>query len=93
LSRFSASAAIAPGVSVMTEIQASKEASAAFRHLGTDAKVTGLYEGPPPRALINGRLMRVGQMLDEGLAISFEGIDAQNRILNFVDHSGAKVSK
>jgi hypothetical protein len=37
--------------------------------------------------------MRVGQMLDEGLAISFEGIDAQNRILNCVDHSGAKVSK
>jgi len=77
----------------MTEIQASKEARAAFRHLGTDAKVTGVYQGSPPRALINGRLIRVGQMLDEGLEISFEGIDAENRILNFVDRSGARVSK
>jgi hypothetical protein len=37
--------------------------------------------------------MRVGQMLDEGLEISFEGIDAENRVLNFVDRSGARVSK
>jgi hypothetical protein len=77
----------------MTEIQASEEASVAFRYLVTDAKVTGVYQGSPPRALINGRLMRVGHMLDEGLAISFEGIDAENRVLNFVDRSGARVSK
>jgi hypothetical protein len=32
-------------------------------------------------------------MLDEGLAIPFKGIDAENRIVNFVDRSGAKVSK
>lgn len=93
LSSFFSSAAIAPGVSVTTEIQASKEASAAFRYIVTDAKVTGVYQGSPPRALINGRLIRVGQMLDEGLAISFEGIDAENRTLNFVDRSGARVSK
>jgi len=30
-------------MSVMTEIQASKEASVAFRYLVTDAKVTGVY--------------------------------------------------
>ncbi len=93
LGRVSSSAAIAPGVSVTTEIQASKEASAAFRSFVTDAKVTGVYQGSPPRAFINGRLIRVGQMLDEGLAISFEGIDAENRMLNFVDRTGAKVSK
>jgi hypothetical protein len=93
LSSFSSSAAISPGVSVTTEIQASKEASAAFRYIVTDAKVTGVYQGSPPRALINGRLIRVGQMLDEGLEISFEGIDAENRVLNFVDRSGARVSK
>ncbi|PAW74324.1 MAG: hypothetical protein B9S26_01250 [Opitutia bacterium Tous-C4FEB] len=80
-------------MSVTTEIQSSKEASAGFRYIVTDAKVTGVYQGSPPRALINGRLIRVGQMLDEGLAISFAGIDAENRILNFVDRSGARVSK
>lgn len=93
MGRVTASAAIAPGVSVTTEIQASKEASPAFRSFVTEAKVTGVYQGSPPRAFINGRLVRVGQLVEEGLAITFDGIDAENRMLLFIDRSGARVSK
>lgn len=93
MGRVTATTAIAPGVSVTTEIQASREASPAFRSFITEAKVTGVYQGSPPRAFINGRLVRVGQMLDEGMAITFDGIDADNRMLLFEDRSGARVSK
>jgi len=58
-----------------------------------DAKVSGVYQGSPPRAFINGRLIRVGQLVEEGLGISFSGIDAENRMLLFKDRTGARVSK
>lgn len=93
LGRVTSSTAIAPGVSVTTDIEASKGASAAFRAFVTEAKVTGVYQGSPPRAFINGRLVRVGQSVEEGLAITFDGINSDNRVLLFVDGSGARVSK
>jgi hypothetical protein len=93
MARVTASTAIAPGVSVTTEIQASRDASPAFRTFVTEAKVTGIYQGSPPRAFINGHLVRVGQTVEEVLEITFDGIDSENRILLFVDRSGARVSK
>lgn len=93
LGRVSATTALAPGVTTTTEVRASPEASPAFRSFVADAKVSGVYQGSPPRAFINNRLIKVGQMVEEGLAISFDGIDAENRMLLFKDKTGARVSK
>ena len=93
MTRVTSSKAIAPGLSVTTEIQASRDASPAFRTFVTEARVTGVYQGSPPRAFINGHLVRVGQTVEEVLEITFDGIDSENRILLFVDRSGARVSK
>jgi hypothetical protein len=93
LGRVSATTALAPGVTTTTEVRASAEASPAFRSFVADAKVSGVYQGSPPRAFINNRLIKVGQMVEEGLAISFDGIDAENRMLLFKDRTGARVSK
>ena len=94
LGRVSTNMAVAPGVTTTTEIQASAEASAAFRSFVADARVSGVYQGLPPRAFINGRLIRVGQLVEEsGLNIFFSGIDAENRMLLFKDRTGAVVSK
>ncbi len=93
MNKMSATATLAPGLSVTTEIQASKGASAAFRSFVAEAKVTGVFQGSPARANINGRLVREGQSVDEGLAITFDGIDAEKRMLFFKDRTGGRVSK
>jgi hypothetical protein len=93
LVKVAATTALAPGVTTTTEVRASPEASQAFRSFVADAKVSGVYQGSPPRAFINNRLIKVGQLVEEGLAISFEGIDAENRMLLFKDRTGARVSK
>ncbi|MBC7368784.1 MAG: hypothetical protein H7343_18570 [Undibacterium sp.] len=93
LGKVATTMSVAPGITATTEIQASAEASPAFRSFVADAKVSGVYQGVPPRAFINGRLIRVGQLVEEGLSISFIGIDAENRQLLFKDRTGAFVSK
>lgn len=93
LGKVAATMTVAPGVTATTEIRASAEASQAFRSFVADAKVTGVNQTTPPVAFINGRLIRMGQLVDEGLNITFSGVDAENRLLLFKDRSGAVVSK
>jgi len=93
LAKVSATAALAPGVSVTTEINASREASPAFRSFVAEAKVTGVFQGSPARAFINGRLCRAGTLVEEGLGITFVDVDAENRLLIFKDRFGAQVTK
>jgi hypothetical protein len=93
LGKVAAMITVAPGVTAMTEIRASAEASEAFRSFVAEAKVTGVNQATPPVAFVNGRLIRVDQLVDEGLSITFSGVDAENRLLLFKDRNGAVVSK
>ena len=93
LNKSSASAALAPGVSVTTEIRASRDASHAFRSFVAEAKVTGVFQGSPARAFINGRLSRADTLVEEGLGITFVDVDTENRVLIFKDRFGAQVTK
>jgi hypothetical protein len=74
-------------------VRASAGASEAFRSFVAEAKVTGVNQATPPVAFVNGRLIRVDQLVDEGLSITFSGVDAENRLLLFKDRGGAVVSK
>jgi len=58
-----------------------------------NATVSGVFQGSPSRALINGRLTHEGETIDEGLGVQFEGIDADKRLLMFKDSSGATVAR
>ena len=93
LGKVAAMITVAPGVTAMTEIRASAGASEAFRSFVAEAKVTGVNQATPPVAFVNGRLIRVDQLVDEGLSITFSGVDAENRLLLFKDRGGAVVSK
>jgi hypothetical protein len=85
---------LAPGVMATTEvIRAVPNASSAFRSFVATAKISGVYAGNPPRAFINGRLVRVGEMVDDVQEIYFDSIDAASRSLVFKDARGATVSK
>lgn len=83
--------ALAPGVTATMEIATAAEASPAFRSFAANARVGGVFQGNPPRAFINGRTVRAGETIDAGLGVTFDGIDAEKKILIFKDRSGAVV--
>jgi hypothetical protein len=90
----SATTDLAPGVTVTSEdVVAEIEASQSFRSFVADAKISGVFQGTPPRAFINGRLIRVGETVDSSLGIRFESIDPKTQSILFKDTSGATVSR
>ena len=85
---------LAPGVTATTEmIQAVPNASAGFKAFVAGVKISGVYQGKPPRAFINGRLFRTGEMVDDLQEIYFDSIDGATRSLVFKDARGATVSR
>jgi len=53
-----------------------------------EARVAGVTVGNPPRALINGRLVRGGALVDPTHGIVFLGLDAERRVLVFRSSAG-----
>ena len=85
---------LAPGVTVTSDaVQAEVEASSEFRTFVADAKVSGVFQGSPSRAFINGRLVRAGEVVDSALGIKFESVDPSTKTIVFKDSTGAKVAK
>jgi hypothetical protein len=85
---------LAPGVTVTTEaVQAEVEASQSFRTFVADAKISGVFQGTPSRAFINGRLIRVGETVDSSLGIRFESVDPKAKNIVFKDSTGATVAR
>lgn len=84
---------IGRGVSATTAVEAAVEASPAFRSFVANAKVSGVFQGTPSRAFINGRLARAGETVDGNLGIMFDSVDPERRQLVFKDKSGAIVSR
>lgn len=84
---------IAPNVSATTPLDAAPEANGSFRAFVANAKVSGVFQGTPARAVINGKLSRAGDIVEPTLGITFTGIDSEKRHLVFKDKSGATVSR
>jgi hypothetical protein len=57
------------------------------------ALVTGVFQGSPSRAMINGTVVREGQVVNSALGVVFERIDAPRKMIYFKDYTGAEVSK
>ncbi len=84
---------VSPNVTATTQLDAAPEANAAFRSFVANAKVSGVFQGTPARAVINGKLTRAGEVVDPALGISFDGVDSDRRQLVFKDRAGATVSR
>lgn len=90
----SATAQLAPGVTATTSVDVvGGGASAAFRTWVANARISGVFQGTPARALINNRLYHAGQLVDDTLGISFVGVDPKTNAIIFRDRSGATVSR
>lgn len=86
--------AIAPGVTATTtDVIAGAEASAAFRAFVGGLQINGVFQGNPPRALINGRTFRKGELVDVPLGVVFESTEPEKKIIVFKDRTGAVVSR
>ena len=77
----------------ITRIDSTTAASADFRAFVANADIGGVFQGAHSRALINGKIVREGQVLDDNLGIIFERIDADKKVIFFKDATGAEVSK
>jgi len=84
---------VAPGLSATMPVEAAPEATAEFRAFIVNARVSGVFQGNPSRAVINGRLVRAGEVVDAGIGITFDGLDSERRNLVFKDKSGAIVAR
>jgi Tfp pilus assembly protein FimV len=76
-----------------TEVDSLPQVSAAFRRLVADMKITGVFQGIPPRAHINGRLIRAGDTVDKQLNVIFDSIDQEKKTITFRDEAGATVTR
>lgn len=84
---------LSPGLSATTQVEAAADASPEFRTFVANVKVSGVFQGAPARAMINGKLTRVGETVDGRLGIVFDGVDSAHRNLMFKDRSGALVGR
>jgi hypothetical protein len=85
---------LAPGLTVTTTASGiAGNASPAFRSWVAQALISGVFQGEPARILINGKMVTSGQLVDESLAITFEGINATSSSLIFRDPTGASVAR
>ena len=67
------------------------EPNPAFVKWSGDLKVTGVYQGNPARALIDGRLVRQGEVIEPIMGVKFAGVDAPRKHIILKDESGAQV--
>jgi len=85
---------IAPGVTATTsDVVAAPKASAAFTRFVADARITGVFQGTPARALINGRMIRAGEVVDQALGVVFDSIDAEKKTITFKDRAGSPATR
>jgi hypothetical protein len=83
---------LSPGITATTTAKdVAGDASPEFKNWVAQARVSGVFQGSPARALINGRTVSAGQVVDEKLEITFDGIDSTAKNLVFRDRTGASV--
>jgi hypothetical protein len=85
---------LAPGVTATTAANnVEGDATPAFRTWVAQARISGIFQGSPARALINGKTVAAGQIVDDLLGITFEGIDPTAKLLVFRDATGVSVTR
>jgi hypothetical protein len=66
-------------------------ASPRFVRYAEALRVSGVFQGNPARALVDGRLVRSGDVIEPNLRISFTGVDSDTKHLILQDATGAQV--
>jgi hypothetical protein len=67
------------------------QATPEFLEFAANLKVKGVLAGNPAKAMLNGRLLRVGDSLSAELGVTFAGVDAVKKFLLLRDKTGAEL--
>jgi hypothetical protein len=67
--------------------------SQAFRDWVNQARISGVRGGAEARAFINDRVVRRGETVEQGLGITFDGVNTAQGLVLFKDRTGAVVGK
>ncbi len=65
--------------------------SARFVRYSESIRVSGVFQGTPARALVDGRLVRAGDLIEPTLGIKFIAVDAETKHLILEEASGARL--
>jgi hypothetical protein len=80
-----------PAAEKPAEPAAAPPANPRFVRYTETLRVSGVFQGNPARALVDGRLVRSGDIIEPNLGISFTGIDPDTKHLILQDATGAQV--
>ena len=69
------------------------EPGAAFRSFVASMKIAGVFQGENARAMINGKMYRLGETVDPKLGIVFRRLEPDNKRIVFEDPRGAVISR
>jgi len=72
-------------------IQARPAPSTEFLTKTKQFKISGVARGTPVRVILDGKMLRVGDLVDPSLGIKLTAADVENKTLTFEDPSGAQV--
>lgn len=76
---------------LLSDDPAAPKANPAFIQFAETLKVSGVLQGTPAKAMMNGRLFRAGAVIDPELGVTFVSVDdSSNRIL-LRDKTGAEL--
>ena len=87
----SAPSAAAPSAAAAPTAPAVPVAGARFVRYAEKMSVSGVFQGNPARALVDGRIVRSGDMIEPVLGIKFVGVDSETKHLILQDASGAQL--
>lgn len=63
--------------------------AAAFRAWLDEARISGVVSGTSPRAIINNRLVRPGDVVDASAGITFDSVDVEKKEVIFRSRHGS----
>lgn len=69
------------------------EPAPAFKRFVLEMRVNGVFQGDPRRAIINGRTVRPGELLDHDRGIVFHGIDPEKKLILMRGAGGSRMTR
>ena len=73
--------------------QSNSAAAMAFRAWLAEVRIVGVVAGDSPRAIVNGRLVRPGDVVDASQGIIFDGLDLERKEVVFRTNGGLFAGK
>jgi hypothetical protein len=66
---------------------------ATFFYWIVNQNISGVFQSPPHRIMLNGRLVQEGDVINRPMGVTFDRLDPANKVIVFRDKTGATVTR